>query len=74
MNNYRFRKLRGKIKEVYNTEVAFADALCITHTSLSNKLTGKSDFKLYELIRAVKLLGIEPNEVYDYFFKTEGDV
>lgn len=67
----KFRRLRGEIRRVFYTEKAAAEALGITSVSLCNKLQGKQDFKLKEVKKLSKLLGIERREIARYFF--EGD-
>lgn len=60
-------KLRGRIKEIYGTETAFAEAMNLSQTSISLKLNGIRKFDEDEIIIASKLLQIKPNEI-GYFF------
>lgn len=64
-------KLRGKIKEVFGTQEAFADAMGISTTSLSAKLNGSVEFKLSEVVQAVKILQLEEKDIAVYFFTLE---
>lgn len=63
-----YSKLRGKIKEVYNTQQAFADAMGINRASLSQRLAGTVEWKTPEIIKACELLNIELAEAHLYFF------
>ena len=63
-----YSKLRGKIKEVFGTQDAFAEAINIGRVTLSQRLTGKSDFSQNEINRACEALGIDKSEIPVYFF------
>lgn len=68
MCQYDYSKLKGKIKEIYNTQNEFAEALGISTTSLSYKLNNQSDFTRNELDKAIELLKLKKEEIYDIFF------
>jgi len=68
MKKYDYSKLRGKIKEIFNTQSEFADALNISSTTLSYKLNNQSDFTREELDRAIEILHLDKNEIMDIFF------
>lgn len=63
-----YSKLRGKIKEVFGTQDAFAQAMGMDRSTLSLKLNNKSEWTMTEIEKACCLLGIPINEVYLYFF------
>lgn len=63
-----YAKLRGKIKEVFSTNEAFAKAMDFDLSTLSAKLNNKSPWKREEIEKACILLGIPIEEVYLYFF------
>lgn len=63
-----FSKLRGRIKEVYGTQTAFAIAMLMNEATLSNKLNNNVEFSPKEIIRACLLLCIDLNDVKSYFF------
>ena len=63
-----YKKLRGKIREVFGTEKQFAKALGISSTSLSLKFNGESSFKQSQSSRCCELLGIPVKEIGQYFF------
>lgn len=65
---YDYSKLRGKIKEVFGTEQAFAKSLGICRVSLYKRLQNRLDFSREEMIRACDLLGIPYSEMSTYFF------
>lgn len=63
-----FSKLRGKIKEIFGTQNAFAEKMGMNDATLSNKLNGNVEFSPKEIIRSCYLLGIEFGEIELYFF------
>ena len=70
MVKYNFDKLKGKIKEVFNTQNEFADALGIAPNTLSSKLNNQSDFSSNEISKATKLLNISsPVEAWNIFLR-----
>ena len=66
---YNFDKLKGKIKEVFNTQNDFAEAMGIAPNTLSSKLNNQFDFSSNEISKAVDLLKINsPEEAWTIFF------
>lgn len=65
---YDYRKLRGKIKEYYDTQNAFATALGISKSALSARLMSKTSFSQKEIIMSCELLHIEDSDIRAYFF------
>lgn len=63
-----YRKLKGKIKEVYDTNSNFARALGIDPVTLSYKLNNKSEWSSGEIAKACELLNIPLVEAHLYFF------
>lgn len=63
-----YSKLRGRIVEKYGTLGNFETAIGFSHTSLSNKMLGKSDWSNSEIVRACNLLDVKNSEVGEYFF------
>jgi transcriptional regulator with XRE-family HTH domain len=63
-----YSKLRGRIRERFSTQAAFASALCVSACALSQKLNGKSEWAADEIRKACELLDIEPGELQYYFF------
>lgn len=63
-----YAKLRGKIREAFSTQEAFAEAMGMDKSTMSLKLNGKSEWTMTEIEKACYLLGIPINEVYLYFF------
>lgn len=63
-----YGKLREKIKSVFGTIGAFADALNKDRSTISNKLNGLSSWTQSEIEDACKLLSISMEEVSEYFF------
>ena len=61
-------KLRGRIREKFGTQEAFAEAMNMSHTTLSAKLNGKTDWKRQEIENACRLLGVSAADIPLYFF------
>lgn len=68
---YDYRKLLGRIVEVYGTQYSFAEAMGLSEHSLSVKLNNRRNFKQTEIKKACELLNIAPSEMSDYFFTTK---
>lgn len=65
---YAYRKLRGRITEVFGTQAAFALALGISKNSVSKKLTGKTEFSQSDVERWAELLHINRYEFGKFFY------
>lgn len=63
-----YRKLRGRIKEYFNTQSAFADKMGMDRSMISQRLQGKTEWKTVEIVKACELLEIPLSEAYIYFF------
>lgn len=70
METYQFdySKLKGRIKEVLETQEKYAEKIGISRTSLSKRLSGKLEFTQREIKVSCEILGIEPSEIPKYFF------
>lgn len=65
---FNYAKLKGRIKEKYGTQEAFAKAIGLTPTTFSFKINGKAKFTQDEIVKAVELLEISRDEITEYFF------
>nr|DAM60609.1 MAG TPA: Protein of unknown function (DUF739) [Caudoviricetes sp.] len=63
-----YNKLRGKIREVFGTQEAFAEAMGMSTVSLSHRLNGKLEWKTSEIFKACEVLGIPLVDNAEYFF------
>lgn len=68
---YSYKKLLGKIVEVYGTQAKFAEALNLSERTVSLKLNGKIEWKQGEMINISRLLHFSPSEIPAYFFTRE---
>lgn len=66
--DFKYAKLRGRIKEKYETEGKFAEAMGITQMSLSRKFNGKTQFSSGDIKKMSELLEIPLEEAGVYFF------
>lgn len=63
-----YAMLRGKIREVFKAEGAFALAMAMNPATLSAKLNNTSPWKREEIEKACELLGIPIENVHMFFF------
>ena len=66
-------KLRGRIKEQFGSEKAFAEAMDVPPSWLSARLNGKIQFDSDKIYLAAQLLNISDEEIGAYFFKPKFD-
>ena len=65
---YDYRKLRGRIKEKYGTQSAFARDMGLSDVSVSNKLNNNVEWGQEEIEMSIILLDIEYTDIHSYFF------
>ena len=65
---YNYDKLKGKIREIFDTQDDYARAIKRSPTSVNYKLNNKSKFTQDEISLSVEVLKINPNEIPIYFF------
>lgn len=68
---YNFKKLKLKIKEVYDTQEKFAKDMGMGETSLNQRLNNSVEWKVPEMFKACKLLSIDISEADLYFYVEE---
>ena len=68
---FNYNKLRGKIVEIYGSQIEFAKAMKWSEKTLSLKLNGKVPWKQTDIMTAVGLLGLSEFDIQDYFFAVE---
>ena len=66
--DFKYAKLRGKIKEKFGTESRFAQALGVSLITVSKKLNGRSQFTKKDIEKWSETLGIPIEEAGSYFF------
>lgn len=64
-----YSELSGRIVARYGTQYNFAFAIGLSERSLSLKLNNKVPWKNTEIMKAVELLDIKPEDIPHYFFK-----
>ncbi|WP_295089926.1 DUF739 family protein [uncultured Ruminococcus sp.] len=65
---FAYNKLRGRIREICDTDQRFAELMGVTNTTISAKLNGKSEFSQHEIFKAVEILDLDSSDISDYFF------
>lgn len=63
-----YNKLKGKIREVFGTQKAFANAIGLSVVAVNQRLNGNVQWKTPEIARACEALRISSDEVWQYFF------
>ena len=71
MKTWNYSRLRGQIREKFNTQRSFSDAMGMNPATLSGKLNSKAMFSQDEIQKAAELLGIEAADLASYFFSKE---
>lgn len=65
---YDYKKLRGKIKEICDTQDAFAEKMGIGRVTLSKRINNQAEFSQNEIFKACDILQISKEEIPTYFF------
>ena len=63
---FNYNKLRGKIVEIYGSQIEFAKAMKWSEKTLSLKLNGKVPWKQTDIMTAVQILGLSESDIQDY--------
>lgn len=63
-----YARLRGRIREVCETQDRFSELMGMSKATISAKLNNKSEFSQPEIVRAVKILNLRADEITPYFF------
>ena len=63
-----YKKLKLKIKEVYDTQNNFAEHMGLTKIALNFRLNNRVAWKAAEIAKACDLLGIPLSDAHIYFF------
>lgn len=63
-----YAKLRGRIKEIFGTQDAFAEAMEMDSSSISLKLNDKTEWTRSQIMKACKVLQIPFENAPEYFF------
>ena len=66
--DFNYDALRGRIREKWGTEGAFAAAVGLDRATLSQKLNNKSEFTQKEMCRIMDGLGEDSSKASLYFF------
>ena len=66
--SFNYAKLKGKIKEVCDTQEKFAELMGLSTVSISKKLNNTGLWNQKEIDKACSILNIEPSNISDYFF------
>ena len=63
-----YSKLYGKIKEIFGTQEAFAEAIGMSRTAINARLKQSVEWKSPEIFKACEVLGIPLADSHLYFF------
>ncbi|MDD3369233.1 MAG: DUF739 family protein [Lachnospiraceae bacterium] len=65
---FKYKKLRGRIVELYGTQEKFAEEIGISTTTMSKKMKCKSGFSQADMRKWADKLYIKTTEYGEYFF------
>ena len=68
---FNYNKLKGRIVEVFGSQIEFAKAMDWSGRTLSLKLNGKVSWKQSDIMKAISLLQLSEDDIQDYFFAIE---
>lgn len=68
MKNMSYAKLRGRIKEVFGSQDAFAKEIGLDSSSVSAKLNNKTEWTRKQIVDAATALKIPVEDIPEYFF------
>ena len=68
---YNYSKLRGRIVEKFGTLGEFSKAMEWSERTNGLKLNGRVEWKQNEIITAIRLLDVTPEDIDIYFFDVE---
>lgn len=63
-----YSKLRGKIKEVFGTQDAYANAIGLGRVSVSMRLNNQLEFSQQDMFKSADVLGFPRSQIPEYFF------
>ena len=66
--SFNYSKLKGRIKEKYSTQSAFANSLGISTVSLYAKINNRDEFSQSEMLKCCDLLKIPKKNIPDFFY------
>ena len=65
---FNYKKLRGRIIEVFGSQQKFAAAMGWSERTLSLKMNGMRSWKQKDICLAITLLGLDCTDIPAYFF------
>lgn len=66
--SFNYKALKLKIKEVFDTQEAFAEAMGMSYTAINQRLNNVIKWKSPEIAKACDLLHIPLEDAHLYFF------
>lgn len=69
--SFNYRKLKGRIVEICGSQTEFAKAMKLSERTISLKMQGKVQWRQNEIIKALQILKLTPDDVQEYFFDLE---
>ena len=65
---FNYDKLKGKIREIFKTQTAYASWLGISEASLYEKFNSNSYFNQEQIAKTIEYFGLTDDDIYEYFF------
>ena len=68
---FNYRKLKGRIVEICETQQIFALKMGLSERTISQKLQGKISWTQKDILKALEVLNLDSSDVQEYFFNVE---
>lgn len=74
MKGYDYRKLSGKITEVFGSQRKYAQFMGWAERTASEKLNSHTDYKQSEILKTIDALGLDLSDIPVYFFSRKSSI
>lgn len=65
---FNYNKLKGRIVEIFGSQIEFSKSMGWSEKTLSLKLNGKVSWKQSDILKAIDLLKLSEDDIQEYFF------
>lgn len=65
---FNYNKLKGRIVEIFGSQIEFSKSMGWSEKTLSLKLNGKVSWKQSDILKAIVLLKLSEDDIQEYFF------
>ena len=65
---FNYNILKGRIVEIFGSQIEFSKSMGWSEKTLSLKLNGKVSWKQSDILKAIDLLKLSEDDIQEYFF------